>query len=268
MRKAYLAVLGSRVLRLLTFAVLATVSIALLVAIGWHGASAARVTMRSAATTVDPQLAQIQSVLAQESFNEVMIRTAADGSLSLAGWLPHATDLARLKQRLSRYGLRYALTPSDEVSRYLSEHLRELEINASVSYIGAGRFRVRGQGDAKEAFDLALSRIAQNLPAGAQLDAQYDWHESAKAPTKPTPIKAKAPVRHLLSGIDAVVNTNKHSYLTSGSHYVFSGGTLPDGAVVQSITIDRVDVVRAGVGAAVDAQLPGADQHEDLNRKQ
>jgi hypothetical protein len=267
MKNAYLAVISSRVLRMGTFAVLAAVATAFLLAIGWHGASAARVTARSIATYADPRLAQIQSVLAAQALNDVTIRTAVDGSLSLTGWLPSGADLPRLKQRLSRYGLRYALTASDEVTRYLSEHLRELAINASVSYAGAGHFRVQGQGEAKEAFDLALTRIAQNLPAGAQLDAHYDWHESAIAPIEQPAPDVKAPARHLLTGIDAVVNTGKSSYLTAGSHYVFSGGTLRDGAIVQSITTDRVEVVRANEGAVVGAELPGAVKHEDIKRK-
>jgi hypothetical protein len=70
-----------------------------------------------------------------------------------------------------------------------------------------------------------------------------------------------------LIGIDAVVNTGKSSYLTSGSHYVFSGGTLRDGAIVQSITTDRVEVLRASEAAVVGAELPGAVKHEDVNRK-
>jgi hypothetical protein len=267
MKIAYLTVSRSRLLRRALVAVLSTVAVALLIASGWHSASTPRVASVAAMTSINPRLNEIQAVLVAESLNEVTIRTTADGSLSLIGWLPNANNLVRLKHRLSGHSLHYALTASDEVIRYLSEHLRELTINASVSYLGVGRFRVHGHGDAKDAFELAVARITQNLPAGAQLDAQYDWHESAKGPIKQSLPNAKAPARHMLTGIDAVVSSANSSYLTSGSHYVFSGGTLRDGAIVQSISVDRVEVVRAGDGATVTTELSAGAIDENPDRR-
>ena len=252
---------------------LALVALALLLVAGWHGASSARVSVLPSQLRPphdpmrDPQREQINALLLAEQLPDVQIHAASNGKWLLTGWVPQATDLARLKRRLSPYPVSFAIGVSQEVARYLSEHLSELRIDAVVSAQQAGKFRVQCRGNDQTGFDQAIGRIVQNLPHAVHIDTHYEALGSVKPDPKPVPkIAAPVPVRHLLTGIDGIVSAPRSSYLTAGSHYVFSGGTLRDGAVVLSISTDRVEVTRAGDTTVVSPQLTGT-KHEAEGRK-
>ena len=280
--------IGMPAVRRAALIALLVLALALLLVVGWHGASSARVaTMPSLSPPVpiqqmsqlprlpqlpqaphaDSQLEQINALLLAEQLSEVQVRASSNGYRVLTGWVPHAGDLARLKRRLGQYKLSFAIGVGEEVARYLSEHLSELRIDATVSHQQGGTFRVQGRGNDQPAFDQALARIVQNLPQGATVDAHYEALSSSKANSTPaTKVPPPKPDRHLLTGIDGVVAAPRSSYLTAGSHYVFRGGTLRDGAVVLAISTERIEVSRAGEATTIGAQLAGV-KHEAQDRK-
>lgn len=182
---------------------------------------------------------------------EVGIERAADGRISLVGYVPDPRSLQRLRQAAAEQDFSVRAYPASEMTRFATEWLGSRSLKAQVNYLGEGVLEVVGQDPADRRLSTASERLALEVPGVSAIRQKIAPPVVAEVP-KPAPAQ---PEPYVLGGVNGVNPGHPVPYISSGQSYIFSGGALKNGMTVMAIESERVVVDDHGRKLASEIQV-------------
>ncbi len=186
------------------------------------------------------QLQLITARLKAGDFPEVTVEQHDAGVPIVVGWVRDRAELRRLLQNLKGLEVHTSIVEAEEQSRFAQEYLLTRQQSASIRYSGNGVFLIEASGSDESGF---LQRV-QGLRSAAPLVRRFELDYRVQAPPIAAPqsvsISPPPPPRQLISGIDGISLIGRQRFLTSRNHYVFEGGVLPDGSMVEVIEAGQI----------------------------
>lgn len=170
---------------------------------------------------------------------ETELQVGIDGLMTISGWVRTEGELRRLKQAFSATPVQVKVSVAEEQLRFAQEYLAGQGQVAQVSYLANGVVRVSAAAVDELRLRVLIKRLSEAAPLlrGVELDHQPI---AAPAPLEPPVVKPAPVARQVIAGIDGVSIASPRRFLTSGPHYIFEGGTLKDGSMIQSIESDQI----------------------------
>jgi Inner membrane component of T3SS, cytoplasmic domain/Inner membrane component of T3SS, periplasmic domain len=209
-----------------------------------------------------------QMIAALPSGKEVSLVPFPDtpGKVLVQGYVASKAQVAELVAALKKAETEAELrvTPVDELTREVGRHLERVPAD-KLRYDAQGRFTVTVPSDEVVRYDKQARAALQEVPSLTGLDLTLSDMQGADG--APLVVKylrsSERPGDVLVNNLDAALGRNTYtvremrmgdlpSVVLEDNIRYFSGGTLPDGSVIKSITEDRMLTTRgAGVERAV-----------------
>ena len=208
-------------------------------------ANRAKADAQNASGPPDPsaQAGQLQSIAARlqaGDFTDLAVEQDKAGVPTVVGWVRDRAEHGRLMRNLSGLKVMTSVVEAEEQIRFAHEYLLAREPTANVRYSGNGVFLIEASGSDEAGFRQRVQGLRSAAPLVRRFELEYQQQPLASAAPQAANIGLPAPPRSMISGIDAINLIGRQRFLTSGTHYVFEGGVLPDGSRVEVIEADQI----------------------------